>query len=226
MAVIKTQSSSNMLDKSAYETSNALNKLVFQFGNYFLTVMNLQAEEISRLQRTNASFGEKAKTIAINFALGVVLPSYIAEAIMKTARGDWWNNNNDPDDLLVDLFAVQPVKIMTSSVPYANGVLNGIIDNAMGSNYRGGFLNAPAVSSINQIASSMSRLFQGKFDDRTIRSAALCFGLATGFAPSAAIGKAIGNAYGLNSGDIRAKDTAEIIRMFATGSVRSDLRNN
>ena len=226
MAVIKTQSSSNMLDKSAYETSNALNKLVFQFGNYFLTVMNLQAEEISRLQRTNAKIGEKAKIIAINFALGVVLPSYIAEAVMKTARGDWWNNDNDPDDLLIDLFAVQPVKIMTSSVPYANGMLNGFIDSVMGNNYRGGFLNAPAVSTINQLTSSMSRLFQGKFDGRTIKSAAIGFGLATGFAPSAAIGKAIGNAYDVASGDIRARDTAELIRMFATGSVRSDLRNN
>ena len=225
MAVIKTQSSSNMLDKSAFETAGALNKLAFQFGNYFLTVVNLQAEEFMRLQRSNATFSEKAKVLALNFMLGVVLPSYIAEGVMKTARGDWWNKNNDEDDLLIDLFAVQPVKQITSSVPYFNGMMNGFIDSLMGSNYHGGFLNAPVVSSIDQITSSLNRLFQGKFDGRTIRAAAMLVGMTTGFAPANFSGKLIGNIYDEAANNIKGNwYNADAWRMYVTGTVRSDQR--
>lgn len=225
-AVIKTQSSSNMLDKSGFETSNAVNKMLFQFGNYFLTVMNMQVEEFNRLRRSNATMSEKAKCLALNFALGVVLPSYVAEAVMKTARGDWWNDDKDPDDMLVDLFVVQPVKTMISAMPYANGIGNAVIDMARGENYSGGLFNSPAVSSINSIGRTAARLFDGRFDGRTIRSVAMGIGLATGFAPATYMGKFAGNAYDLSTGNIRDDDMVDIFRTMITGSVRSDQRKN
>lgn len=227
MAVIKTQSSSNMLDKSAYESSSALNKLVFQFGNYFLTVVNSQVEEFNRLQRSNATFTDKAKVLALNFMLGVVLPSYIAEGIMKTARGDWWNKNNDEDDLLIDLFAVQPVKQLTSAIPYFNGVANGFIDSLMGSANHGGFLNAPVVSSIDQISGSLSRLLQGKVDGRTCRSAGMLIGISLGVAPANFLSKEVGNSIDFKVNNIKHNgwiSDPDLMRTMLTGTVRSDKR--
>lgn len=223
-AVIKTQSSSNMLDKSGIETSNAVSKMFFQFGNYFLTVMNYQVEAFQRAMRADATAATKAAFIASAVVTGVVIPSWIAEAIMKTARGDWWNDDMEGEDLLLDLIVTQPIKTAALSLPVVGSAFNTVLDSFVtGTNTTQQFINNPVLSTLNSDWIAVRRIFDGKFDGRTIRALGSLLGIAGNpFATYAS--KQVGNIYDVSQGNIKDSSLADELRMYGTTSVRRDLR--
>lgn len=227
-AVIKTQSSSNSLDKSAMETSNAFTKLLFQFHNYFLTVVNYQTERWGQLKRSDAGAFEKARVMLPFVALGTVIPAYFAEALMMTARGDWQNEDLDDMQRNISLFAFSPIKQYTSAVPLFGDVINGILDGSISNgSSKVTMINSPTFSYLENIINTFNRaVFDGKLDYRLIRATAgaLAIALKSPFlAP--VFGKSLANFVGITSGQILNNGFADGLRTVVSGSVRSDERN-
>lgn len=221
-AVIKTQSSSNTLDKSAAEDVIWL-KPFAQFYNYFITQGNLLAEFYKRVTINDTTTATKVAVMSYVYLMSAALPSMVAEGIMKTARGDWWNDDLDGDDLMLDL-VIQPIKQNAMSIPILGSMVNTAIDAMIkGVNTTQQFINTPLFSSLNSDWIGIQRMFQGNFDGRSIKIIGHMISL--GGNPFAYyLSKQLGNAYDYATNKIKPDGTLDAVRIGLTTSVRSDTR--
>ena len=221
-AVIKTQSSSNTLDKSAVENVTWL-KPFMQFYNYFITQGNLIAESFKRATNADVDTATKIGFMTYVYTMSTVLPSLIAEGIMKTARGDWWNDDLDGDDLMLDMI-VQPLKMSSMGIPVFGSMVNTMIDSSIkGTNTTQQLINTPLFSSLNSDWIGFRRMLDGKFDGRGIKTIGHMVSLS-GHPFAYYIAKQLGNWYDVATGNIKNDGAIDAARMAVTTSVRSDTR--
>lgn len=227
-AVIKTQSSSNTLDKSAFETSSPVSKVLFQFCNYFLTATNYQLERWGQLSRSNAGMLTKIKVMLPFFMLGMVLPNYYAGAISKTARGDWWNDDLSDTENYLGLFLFEPIVGVANSVPLAGNLVRAVLEGMVSDQKTTtNIMNAPTISYINNIVNVFNRaMFDGELDYRTTRALSDALALIFSMPFLSPVGKLISNYQGVRQRDINPDGGAiESARAIAFGA-RSDEKSS
>ena len=226
-SVLKTQSSSNMLDKSEIENRNPVYKAFFQFHNYFITINALTFERWGQLSRSDATALMKAKAMFPILMLNYILPQYFAESVMMTGRGDWWNDDLDDVENFKHLFIASPIQQVTNAVPVFGDMANMIINHFAEENASNrGVVNLPSISYCERIITDFDRaMFKGQLDYRT--SDALCSLLAVALNMPAIdpVGKALSHGAGIYAGQINPENNYDLARTLATGKVRSDDKN-
>lgn len=94
-AVRMTQSSFEPTDVAHFEEGSPFYRVWTMFAGYFNTMANLQADQLVKIG--NASGMGKAGVAFGAYALGFALPMLLADAITKTMRGQWEDDDDDGD---------------------------------------------------------------------------------------------------------------------------------
>lgn len=217
-AVRMTQSSFDPTDVANYEEGTPFYRLWTMFSGYFNTIANLQADQWVKMSR--AAGWAKAGAAFQLYALGFAAPMLVAEAITRTLRGRWDDEDEDGDiDVLTfDFLFMSQLRSAIAEVPVAGpGLIAPAINAFDNQPWNDRMTTSPAVSvlerSVGGTADAIKVLAGLKKDrngnpvtpdGRVIRDPLTLLGLVSGL-PGSAAGTRLGYAYDRASGAIEGQ---------------------
>jgi hypothetical protein len=122
-AVRQTQSSFDPTDVAGYEQGSPFYRLLTMFTGYFNTLANLQADRWVAISK-KAGWA-KAGPLIYLYALGFAAPTLLADAISRTLRGQWddEDGDGDADVLTMDYLFMGQLRAALAQVPVAGSSL-------------------------------------------------------------------------------------------------------
>lgn len=192
-AVRTTQSSFSPVDVANFQEGTPFYQLFTQFAGYFNTIANLQADAYVAFAR--ASGAEKAGIAIYAYLVGFAVPMLIADAITRTLRNQWDDEDEDGD---VDVFTLDFLflgQLRSAAAlapvigPNAIAPLIGWFDNEP---WNDRMTTSPSVSVLERAgagtAAAIRRLLDGEeVTGRNVRDVVTALGVAFGF-PGGAVG--------------------------------------
>ncbi len=116
-AVRMTQSSFDPADVAHYEEGSPFYRIWTMFSGYFNTMANLQADQLVRMGKAQG-FGKLGVGFQA-YLLGFAVPMLLAEAITRTVRGRWDDEDEDGDlDILTfDYLFLSQLRSAIAEIP-------------------------------------------------------------------------------------------------------------
>ena len=221
-AVRQTQMSFDAIDASNIEASNPLVQALVQFGNYFFTLYNNLVTE-----RKIAGGFLTARNAYVMFT-GLIIPSIIADALNKTASGEWWEDDADGWDLLFDNLVGSSLRTSFSMIPYAGQPLNALYNQYYKEKnyFTDTYFNLPVVTVTTSGIQGIQRILDPEKENRytQIRNALQLAGAVTQIPHMAAIGRYFSYLYGLETDQINPTSTPDAIRGLIYARPSADAR--
>lgn len=194
-AVRETQGSMSPEDISRFESGPAFTRMFTQFAGYFNNLANLLGTEFAMVAQ-GLGLRKGAGRLLYVFAMGFLLPAWIAEAIVQAMRGGIEDEDGDGylDDFLRFLIGA-PVRTAAAMVPVVGQVSTVAVNSFNGKPYDDRMSTAPAVSMVESAARAPHSVYQAVVEDgslkRAVRDTLTLISMLTGV-PVAVLGKPIG----------------------------------
>lgn len=217
-AVVRmTQGSTNPEDVSRFETGPAMARLFTQFASYFNMQSNLLGTELQL-----AAEQKRPVRVAWVILLGFSIPALLADAITRSMRGDFDDDEGDGYlDEVLDWFTGSQFRAATALIPGGGPTINAAVNSFNNKPYDDKLSVSPGLSTMETVAGTpaeIAKLLQGKGDaSRTTKDTLTMLGLITGL-PLGALGRPLGYAADVAEGDVQPVDAADAVRGAVTGT--------
>jgi len=214
--VRETQGSFFPEDLARLEANTPFMRLFTMFSPYFNMLANLQTTEVGNALRSDRGAWMKAQRVASVSLLAVLIPSWIAQAILNTLRDDW---NDDDDDTHIDeilnFLIGSPVKTAFSMVPivgqFGQAIYGSLFTDAR---YDDDIRSSPVASVMGSAVRSLSGDTSAK---QATRDALNILGLVFNL-PLGALGKPIGYLIDVSQGKTEPEGPVDAVRGLVSGS--------
>ncbi len=230
-AVRQTQSSFEPTDVAGYEHGTPFYRLLTMFGGYFNTLANLQADRWVALSK-QAGWAKAGPALYL-YLLGFALPTLMADAITRTVRGQWddEDDDGDVDVLTLDYLFLGQLRAALAEVPVAGPAVLAPLLNAFDNQpWNDRMTTSPAVTTLERAVGGSAdaiKVLLGLKRDRsgavvgpngeTVRDILSAMGLALGL-PLAAVGNRAGYAADVAGGRISPAGTWDMVRGLISGA--------
>lgn len=222
-----TQSSYDVTDVSQIEGGNAIYKAVTQFFNYFYTQMNLQIAELRRLTGiTDETALNKTIRMAAFAFMGIYAPAVISDALVKSASGDWWSDEEDTSLMAIDTLLGAPLKSMVNAVPLAGNLFTSQWNKyVLDKYYYNEAISIPVFTTFQSGWHSITDIVSGKdLQGKDIRNIMMVLSVFLGMPHLAFIGREIGVSTDWALGNAEPTSWEDAIRTVLTGRFSQDAR--
>ena len=210
-------------DLSRVETGSAMSRVFTMFYSYFNTQANLLGTEFGNVIR-ESGFKAPGRLFYI-YAMGLMIPAVISEAIAQLLRGEAWEDDDDDGylDNFLSIFFGGQGKFALGFVPFAGpAVQSGI--NMLNDKWYDDRINvSPAVSMLEAVfRTAILHPYRAFSEDKelntkgAIRDALTTIGLATGL-PLGALGRPAGYLAEVLEGKTEPANAADFIRGLISG---------
>jgi hypothetical protein len=236
-AVRMTQSSFDPTDVANYEEGTPFYRIWTMFSGYFNTMANLQADQFVKVSR--ATGWARAGAAFQLYALGFAAPMLLADAITRTMRGQWDDEDEDGDvDVLTfDFLFLGQLRSAVAEIPVAGPAFIAPALNAFDNQpWNDRMTTSPAVSLLERsfggtadavkVLTGLKKDRDGNpvdADGRVIRDPLTLLGFAFGL-PLGTLGSRAGYAYDRASGAIDAPGFLGDARALITGTAPRQAR--
>ena len=187
--VRQTQAAMDASDVAAMEVGNPLWRVATKFITYFNAMYNLNLTAFG-VEKEVHGFSRPHKLMYL-YAVGIMLPAVIAEAMTMAARGDFDDLEDDePLELaakLANLLVFSQLKFVAGAVPGGSAVI-GMLQGATTSQTWDDKLSvSPVVGPVEQVGAGVSAIIQSAVEGEVQKPDKIARGALTGIALYAGI---------------------------------------
>lgn len=170
-AVRMSQGSFNVSDSAAIDR-NPYVKVLLPFMNYFVTMANLQAAEMSTRTTYNKDKIRWAMQYIYLSAMITILPSLLSSLISQGLKGQWNGDvsEEDSNSMLLEAGVISPLKSWASQVNPAFGlVVSEVVNAASGGRMNNSLFNSPAATSVSGVIKGTTNLWDAIANGEDLR---------------------------------------------------------
>lgn len=225
--VRETQGSTSATDISGFEAGSPHARLFTMFYSYFNTQANLITTEAQNIIRSTSGL-DRTKKLGYLYLMAYAIPSFMAEFIVKSIKGDLPDDEDDDGSELDDWlawFAGSQIRYATAMVPFVGQVANSIIGQYDDKPYNDRMSLSPVVNMVETLARTPKSIYQAVNDDgdvsRAIQNTLTSLGFVTGL-PLGQLGKPLGYAADVAEGDTEIDSPLDPIRGIISGPPPAD----
>ena len=187
--VRQTQAAMDASDVAAMEVGNPLWRVATKFITYFNAMYNLNLTAFG-VEKEVHGFSRPHKLMYL-YAVGIMLPAVIAEAMSMAARGDFDDLEDDePLELaakLANLLVFSQLKFIAGAVPGGSAVI-GMLQGATTSQTWDDKLSvSPVIGPVEQVGAGVSAIIQSTVEGEVQKPDKIARGALTGIALYAGI---------------------------------------
>lgn len=179
-AVRMSQGSFNIADSTAADR-NTVVKLLMPFMNYFVTMANLQATELSTRTHRQRNKAQWFMQYMYLTAMICVMPSFLSTVIAQALKGQYMGEESEEDNqaLLVEL-GTSPLKTKLSMFnPVVGLVGNEVINGLTGQRTNSSIFNSPVATTLPGVLNAAKDVWDYTVEGEDLsRSTISSFGMA------------------------------------------------
>ena len=233
-AVRLTQGTMNPEGLAAFEVGTPFYKTFIQFTGYFNMLANLNTDEYVKIFRDLGWRGNEGK-LAYTFLMGFAAQAIISDAIVKTMRGGW---EDDDDDGYLDVFmdwifgsmgrsAVAMVPFGSTGMTAVSQILMPIIKGKAGTGYDDRIQSSPSVSALTSSTIGVGRAILDVVSEdkevtgQDVKDVMTLISLTTGV-PVTLLGRPVSYLVDVNRGKVEPTSTADLMRGLITGTATKE----
>lgn len=232
-AVRMSQSSFDPSDVAGYEEGTPFYRIFTMFSGYFNTLANLQADELTRMAR--ATGFAKAGVAFQMYLVGFAMPMLLAEAVVRTARGQWDDEDEDGDvDVLTfDYLFLAQMRSFFAEVPVAGpAILAPMMNTFDNKPWNDRMTSSPAIQTLERayggtVGATKTLLGLKKdrkgnvkgFEGEDVRDVLTMLGIVFGV-PLSSVGNRAGYVFDATQAPEGLPGAAEMTRGLVTGAAR------
>ena len=224
--VIKTQASMRPEDRAAYQNlNNPFARAFGMFYGFFITMYNLERSVSQSWQSALGvrSTGARAAVIMAAYATISIIPLALGEALMKTMRGEWAEDDAELQDQIMKMLAgISLTAGITTRVPIVGGSISASIRKGIFGEdvyIPESWFNSPGVSLVTDtIPRTYKNLTDGEFNSKDILSLMQTITATTGIVWPAVLARPLAGAYDMYD----TGNTDHPIRALITGKAEKE----
>lgn len=232
-AVRMTQGSFDPTDAAPFEAGTPFYRLWTMYTGYFNMLANLQGDQFAKMAQASGWRGKFGVGFAM-YVLGFAAPALLADAITRTVRGQWDDEDEDGDlDVLTfDYLFMGQLRAAIAEVPVAGPALLAPALNAFDNQpYNDRMTTSPAVTALERAFGGSAVAVKTALGLRTdrkgnlvdvsgteIRDVMTLLGIFAGL-PLGGIGARIGYGYDVGTGAVTPSDGYDLARGVVSGAV-------
>ncbi len=230
-AVRMTQGSFDPTDAAGYEEGTPAYRIGTMFSGYFNMLANLQGDQFARTARKTGI--AKAGPAFAAYLLGFALPMLLGDAIAKTLRGQWQDDDDDGDvdALTLDFLFLGQLRSLAAEIPVAGPAFVAPAINVFDNQpFNDRMTTSPAVSLLERTFGTAARTTQkalGAREDRDgviiegreIRDIVTLLGVMFGV-PTGAVAVRLGYARDVQTGRVQPQGAGEVLRALLGGTLK------
>jgi hypothetical protein len=223
-AVVRlTQSSLLPEDISRYQVGTPFYQTFVQFTSYFNMLANLNLTEYTVIFRDLGWKGNKGRLFA-TYLFGFAMPMIVADAIAKTMRGQWDDEDEDGYlDEYMDVFFGSQLRGATAMIPFGSAAYTALAGGFTDKSYDDRITSSPAVSAIEAATVGVAKTILAAVDPdrdvsgKNVRDTLTLVSLITGL-PLQPLARPFLYEMEVERGNIEPTDMADYIRGLITGT--------
>jgi hypothetical protein len=192
-AVRTTQGSFAPEDLSRFETGAPFVRMFTMFYSYFNTQMNLVRGEATSILR-EAGWRKGAGQLFYVYLFGVLIPSVLAEIIVRSFRGDGDDEDEGLLETALEVFLGAQARYVAGMIPAVGPMATAALNSWNDKWYDDRLSTSPVVSSVESAARAPHSVYKAFADggsiDRAVKDTLTLIGLMTGL-PLGQLGKPV-----------------------------------
>jgi len=233
-AVRLTQGTMNPEGLAAFEVGTPFYKTFIQFTGYFNMLANLNTDEYVKIFRDLGWRGNEGK-LAYTFIMGFAAQAIISDAIVKTMRGGW---EDDDDDGYLDVFmdwifgsmgrsAIAMVPFGSTGMTAVSQIVMPIIKGKAGTGYDDRIQSSPSISALTSSTIGVGRAILDVVSEdkevtgQDVKDVMTLISLNTGV-PVTLIGRPVSYLVDVNRGKVEPTSTVDLMRGLITGTATKE----
>ena len=233
-AVRLTQGTMNPEGIAAFEVGTPFYKTFIQFTGYFNMLANLNTDEYVKIFRDLGWRGNKGKLVS-TFMLGFAAQAIISDAIVRTMRGGWEDDDNDGYlDVFMDWIFGSMARSAVAMVPFGSTAMTAlsqivmpVIKGKAGTGYDDRIQSSPSISALTSSTVGVGRAIldvvsEGKeVTGQDVKDVMTLISLSTGV-PVTILGRPVSYLVDVNRGKVEPTSTADLMRGLITGTATKE----
>ena len=233
-AVRLTQGTMNPEGLAAFEVGTPFYKTFIQFTGYFNMLANLNTDEYVKIFRDLGWRGNEGK-LAYTFLMGFAAQAIISDAIVKTMRGGW---EDDDDDGYLDVFmdwifgsmgrsAIAMVPFGSTGMTAVSQIVMPIIKGKAGTGYDDRIQSSPSISALTSSTIGVGRAILDVVSEdkevtgQDVKDVMTLISLTTGV-PVTLLGRPVSYLVDVNRGKVEPTSTVDLMRGLITGTATKE----
>ena len=233
-AVRLTQGTMNPEGLAAFEVGTPFYKTFIQFTGYFNMLANLNTDEYVKIFRDLGWRGNEGK-LAYTFLMGFAAQAIISDAIVKTMRGGW---EDDDDDGYLDVFmdwifgsmarsAVAMVPFGSTAMTALSQIVMPTIKGKTGTGYDDRIQSSPSVSALTSSTIGVGKAILDVVSEdkevtgQNVKDVMTLISLTTGV-PVTLLGRPVSYLVDVNRGKVEPTSTVDLMRGLITGTATKE----
>lgn len=227
--VRETQGSTSAEDLSKYEAGPATMRLFTMFYSYFNTQSNLILTDVQNIMRTTDGL-DKTKKLGYLYLMLYAIPSFSAELIVRSLKGDLPDDEDDDGTVIDDWlawFVGSQQRYATAMVPFIGQVANSVVNAFDKKPFNDKIQLSPIVGMAETLARTPKSIYEAVADDgdvsRAVQNTLTSLGFVTGL-PLGQFGKPLGYAADVMEGDTEIDSPLDPLRGIIAGPPPADKR--
>jgi len=233
-AVRLTQGTMNPEGIAAFEVGTPFYKTFIQFTGYFNMLANLNTDEYVKIFRDLGWRGNKGKLVS-TFILGFAAQAIISDAIVRTMRGGWEDDDNDGYlDVFMDWIFGSMARSAVAMVPFGSTAMTAlsqivmpVIKGKAGTGYDDRIQSSPSISALTSSTVGVGRAIldvvsEGKeVTGQDVKDVMTLISLSTGV-PVTILGRPVSYLVDVNRGKVEPTSTVDLMRGLITGTATKE----
>ena len=226
-AVRLTQGTMNPEGIAAFEVGTPFYKTFVQFTGYFNMLANLNTDEYVKIFRDLGWRGNEGK-LAYTFLMGFAAQAIISDAIVRTLRGGWEDDDDDGYlDVFMDWIFGSMARSAVAMVPFGSTAYTALTTAYNSKPYDDRITSSPSVSALESSTVGVGKAIinatskDKEITGQNVKDVATLISVSTGI-PVTLLGRPASYLVDVERGKINPTSKADFVRGLITGTATKE----
>ena len=226
-AVRLTQGTMNPEGIAAFEVGTPFYKTFVQFTGYFNMLANLNTDEYVKIFRDLGWRGNEGK-LAYTFLMGFAAQAIISDAIVRTLRGGWEDDDDDGYlDVFMDWIFGSMARSAVAMVPFGSTAYTALTTAYNSKPYDDRITSSPSVSALESSTVGVGKAIinatskDKEITGQNVKDVATLISVSTGI-PVTLLGRPASYLVDVERGKVKPTSKADFVRGLITGTATKE----
>lgn len=226
-AVRFTQGTMNPEGIAAFEVGTPFYKTFVQFTGYFNMLANLNTDEYVKIFRDLGWRGNEGK-LAYTFLMGFAAQAIISDAIVRTLRGGWEDDDDDGYlDVFMDWIFGSMARSAVAMVPFGSTAYTALTTAYNSKPYDDRITSSPSVSALESSTVGVGKAIinatskDKEITGQNVKDVATLISVSTGI-PVTLLGRPASYLVDVERGKVKPTSKADFVRGLITGTATKE----
>ena len=226
-AVRLTQGTMNPEGIAAFEVGTPFYKTFVQFTGYFNMLANLNTDEYVKIFRDLGWRGNEGK-LAYTFLMGFAAQAIISDAIVRTLRGGWEDDDDDGYlDVFMDWIFGSMARSVVAMVPFGSTAYTALTTAYNSKPYDDRITSSPSISALESSTVGVGKAIinatskDKEITGQNVKDVATLISVSTGI-PVTLLGRPASYLVDVERGKVKPTSKADFVRGLITGTATKE----